>query len=92
VQSFENDGPPHLSSRYFRERGPPGARATPNRQDIRRREIGASMATVGDDAMTDVVTSDVGKRGKDAAHVPVLVSGNKLTMHFGCALQHTSIQ
>jgi hypothetical protein len=50
------------------------------------------MATVGDDAMTDVVTSDVGKRGKDAAHVPVLVSGNKLTMHFGCALQHTSIQ
>jgi phage terminase Nu1 subunit (DNA packaging protein) len=39
--------------------------------------------------MTDVVTTaDGGKRGNGTAHVPVLVSGNKLALHFGCARQH----
>ena len=42
--------------------------------------------------MTDVLTATDDrpkpKRGNGAAHVPALVSGNKLAVHFGCSRQN----
>ena len=39
--------------------------------------------------MTDLATTpDRGRHGNGTAHVAVLVSGNKLALHFGCARQH----